>query len=85
MIDALKESRKYRLALSGERLASFSIIGTDDWEDYASLAFDAMALETTLDIDTRLERLTDTVARLERHMARVVELLEAATPGQEST
>jgi hypothetical protein len=77
MIDALKEMRKYRLALSGERLATFSIIGTEDWEDYASLAFDAMALEATLDIDTRLETMELTLTKLERHMARVVELLES--------
>lgn len=78
MIDDLATRRKYDLALQGKRLANVSLVGTEDWEDYASLAFRAMLLECSLDSDQRLEQLVDRVDKLERHLCRIVELLETS-------
>lgn len=80
MVDELAKTRKYSLPLSGERFAFFSFWGTEDWEDYASLALTAMQLETSLDLDHRVERLGERVAGIEKHLARIVELLEERLP-----
>lgn len=56
MIDVLRrQGGKYDDALTGRRFASFSLIGTNDWEDYASLSIRGMLLESTTDIEERLE------------------------------
>lgn len=72
MIDALTErAAKYRKALAGERLAVFSIMGTEDWEDFASLSFLAMQVETITDLDRRVENLEQTMLRIESHLERI--------------
>lgn len=55
---------KYQGAILGDRWASFSIIGTSDWEDYASLSIAAMQLETSTDLDERLERIEGLLNRI---------------------
>lgn len=46
MIDFLAGiSGKYRRVMSGQDMALISIIGTEDWEDYANLSFTAMQAE----------------------------------------
>lgn len=84
MVDALAEARKYRIALEGDRLAYFSIIGTESWEDYASLSFAAMRTETLVDIDIRLDSLTEMMTRVDANLERIALLLEAglANPPQ---
>jgi hypothetical protein len=58
MIDDLRRrGGKYDDALNGRRFASFSLIGTEDWEDYASLSIRGMLLESATDIEERLERI----------------------------
>lgn len=58
MINNLRQrAGKYDDALSGLRFANFSLIGTDDWEDYASLSIRGMLLESTTDMEERLERI----------------------------
>ena len=76
MIDALTErGAKYRKDLAGERLAVFSIIGTEDWEDFASLSFLAMQVETITDLDRRVENLEQTMLRIESHLERIAAVL----------
>ncbi len=61
---------------SGERLANFSFMGTEDWEDFASLSFTAMQLETISDLDHRVEGLEHSLLRIEGHLVRIAHLLE---------
>lgn len=78
MIDFLaKRGRKYQRALEGDRLAAFSIVGTQDWEDFADVSFTAMQAESLADIDMRLEALTAAVGHLDRRLLQIVELLES--------
>lgn len=77
MVDALgSKAPKWRRALSGERLANFSFMGTEDWEDFASLSFTAMQLETISDLDHRVEGLAQSLLRIEGHLVRIAQLLE---------
>lgn len=56
MIEELRQTAgKYDDALTGRRFALLSLIGTEDWEDYASLAIRGMLLESTTDVEERLE------------------------------
>ena len=48
---------KYYDSLNGLRWATFSVVGTSDWEDYASLSIRAMQLETLTDLERRVENL----------------------------
>ena len=58
MTDALRGmGKKYSNVLGGERYNLFSLIGTNDWEDYASLTVSAMTLESISDLDERVEKI----------------------------
>jgi len=58
MTDALREtSGKWRNALEGNKFNLVSIMGTGDWEDYASSSIAAMQLEAVTDLSERVERL----------------------------
>jgi hypothetical protein len=76
MIDYLANtSKKYRRALSGEDFAMFSLIGTEDWEDYASLSFTAMQTEAIVDLEARLEQLVEVVERMDQKLGLISEAL----------
>lgn len=63
MVKELRQTGdKWRMALEGERFALFSVVGTKDWEDYASAAIQAMLLETSTDAEERLDALEQQVA-----------------------
>lgn len=72
-VDALAAvAGKYSQALDGEGFSTFSLVGTDSWEGYASLSIRAMMLETLTDLaelmeqmNLRLEALDERLARLE--------------------
>jgi hypothetical protein len=55
LIFNLSSVKKYRRAISDGEFAAFSIIGTADWEDYASLSIDALQLLTLAQINENLE------------------------------
>jgi hypothetical protein len=55
LLSHLAGTKKYKRAISGGEFAAFSIIGTNDWEDYASLSFDALQLLTLAQINENLE------------------------------
>jgi len=57
MTELLRNFSKYHDSLNGLRWAKFSVIGTGDWEDYASLSIRAMQLETLTDLERRVENL----------------------------
>lgn len=59
-----KPGSKYQAVIGGDRWASVSIIGTSDWEDYASLSIAAMQLETSTDLDEPLERIEGLLHRI---------------------
>ena len=89
MIDQLGESGgKYARALRGDRLAAFSVIGTEDWQDFASLAYQVMELETALDSDVRLEDISTSLRRIEGLLGTLVsqqaQLLQAQTDSEPS-
>jgi hypothetical protein len=80
MIDQLSLQRKYRLAMSGERYAFLSLWGTEDWEDYASLAISAMTLEAILDVDQRLESMADSLSLVADRINVLIDRLQASEP-----
>lgn len=55
LLSHLAGTKKYKRAISGGEFAAFSIIGTNDWEDYASLSIDALQLLTLAQINESLE------------------------------
>lgn len=55
LLSNLAGTKKYKRAISDGEFASFSIIGTADWEDYASLSIDALQLLTLAQINENLE------------------------------
>ena len=55
LISNLAGTKKYKRAISDGEFATFSIIGTRDWEDYASLSIDALQLLTLAQINENLE------------------------------
>lgn len=55
LINNLANTKKYRRAISGGEFAQFSLIGTNDWEDYASLSIKALELLTLAQINLNLE------------------------------
>jgi hypothetical protein len=55
LLSHLAATKKYKRAISGGEFAAFSIIGTNDWEDYASLSIDALQLLTLAQINENLE------------------------------
>lgn len=67
--DLQDKGEKYPRAINGQGWASFSIIGTEDWKDYASLSLAAMQTETLSDLGERPKR-------IERLLLRIVRALE---------
>ena len=55
LITQLASGKKYDRALNTGEFATFSIIGTNDWEDYASLSFRALTLKSLLRIEQSLD------------------------------
>lgn len=56
MTEALKNAGgKWANAMEGSRFNAFSIMGTGDWEDYASASMTAMSLEALTDLGERVE------------------------------
>lgn len=55
LLSNLAGTNKYKRAISDGEFASFSIIGTTDWQDYASLSIDALQLLTLAQINQNLE------------------------------
>lgn len=53
----LAAGKKYKKAISSGEFALFTLIGTTDWEDYASLSIDALQLLTLAQINTNLEEI----------------------------
>lgn len=61
LLSHLAGTKKYKRAISGGEFAAFSIIGTNDWEDYASLSIDALQLLTLAQINENLEAIRATL------------------------
>ena len=59
LLSHLAGTKKYKRAISGGEFAAFSIIGTNDWEDYASLSIDALQLLTLAQINENLEAIRE--------------------------
>lgn len=55
LISNLAGAKKYKRAISDGEFAAISIIGTTDWQDYASLSIDALQLLTLAQINENLE------------------------------
>lgn len=55
LLTNLSNTKKYRRAIASGEFAQFSLIGTSDWEDYASLSVDALQLLTLAQINANLE------------------------------
>ena len=53
----LAAGKKYKKAISSGEFALFTLIGTTDWEDYASLSIDALQLLTLAQINANLEEI----------------------------
>jgi len=61
LLSHLAATKKYKRAISGGEFAAFSIIGTNDWEDYASLSIDALQLLTLAQINENLEAIRNKI------------------------
>lgn len=57
LISNLTYAKKYRKAIKGGQFATFTIMGTSDWEDYASLTLQSLQLLTLANIDDNLEKI----------------------------
>lgn len=57
LINELSSVKKYRKAIKGGQFALFTIMGTSDWEDYASLSLQSLQLLTLANIDDNLEKI----------------------------
>ncbi len=57
LINELSNAKKYRKAIKGGQFALFTIMGTRDWEDYASLSLQSLQLLTLANIDDNLEKI----------------------------
>jgi hypothetical protein len=53
----LTKTKKYRKAINGGEFSIFSLVGTKDWEDYASLSLQSLQLLTLANIDENLEKI----------------------------
>ena len=58
---AMLKQGKYAKPFERGRFAAFSLIGTEDWQDYASLVLQMIQVDTLLNIEERLDRLVDVV------------------------
>jgi hypothetical protein len=63
LINQLANTKKYNRAIRSGDFAAFSIIGTDDWEDYASLSLQALTLLTLTNIDKNLEEIKNSIKK----------------------
>lgn len=68
LIGQLAQSGKYHSALSKGKFAAFSIMGTNDWEDYASTALRTVMLKEVLRIDKNLEDIKKILAKIEKKL-----------------
>jgi hypothetical protein len=66
-VESLVAIGKYRKPLREGSLGAVNVLG-GNWNEYAAVALSAMVLETMLDVDERLERLTDVLERIERKL-----------------
>jgi hypothetical protein len=57
LINNLTYAKKYRKAIKGGQFATFTLMGTNDWEDYASLTLQSLQLLTLANIDDNLEKI----------------------------
>jgi hypothetical protein len=55
LLSNLAAGKKYKKAISSGEFALFTLIGTTDWEDYASLSIEALQLLTLAQINANLE------------------------------
>ena len=74
LINQLARTEKYNRAINQGEFATFSIIGTNDWEDYASLSFQALQLRGMI----RLEQAIATQNDLLRSISGQLETLVAS-------
>ena len=68
LIGQLAQSGKYHSALSKGKFAAFSIMGTNDWEDYASTALRTVMLKEVLRIDKNLEDIKKILTKIEKKL-----------------
>lgn len=62
-VRALLQQEKYRRPFVEEEYAAFSIVGTEDWQDYASLVVQIVQAETLLNIESKLDTLLEMWSR----------------------
>lgn len=62
IVSLLKEG-KYALPFDQGRFAVFSVMGTNDWEDYASLVLQMIQVDTLLNIEEKLDSLLTVLDR----------------------
>jgi len=80
MTDALRGmSKKYRLALEGDRYGTFSVLGTDSWQEYASATLQAMLLETMTDLAEQSDARDERLARIEALLTEIRDALTRPT------
>lgn len=59
---------KYNKALTKGEFAAFSLMGTNDWEDYASTVLRIMTLKESLRIDQNLEEIKKILIKIEKKL-----------------
>lgn len=67
LIDQMALGGKYKKALTEGKFASFSLTGTNDWEDYASSVFRIIMLKELMRISKSVEKLTKEIEKLGDH------------------
>ena len=64
LIQQMAIGGKYKKALTEGKFASFSLTGTNDWEDYASSVFRVIMLKELMRISKSVDKLTHEIERL---------------------
>ena len=64
LISDLTRIEKYRRAINEGEFAKVSLIGTGDWEDYASLSLRAVNTLTLSKIDEKMEKMCSLLEKL---------------------
>jgi hypothetical protein len=64
LIQEMAIGGKYNKALTEGKFASFSLTGTNDWEDYASSVFRIIMLKELMRISKSVDKLTREIERL---------------------
>lgn len=64
LIVQMATNGKYKKALQEGKFASFSLTGTNDWEDYASSVFRIIMLKELMRISKSVEKLANEVEKL---------------------